>query len=59
VDKFRIRRPVVPGDQLRIEATVLKVKSSFWRFKARATVEGANVAEGEFLAAISKEGWVK
>lgn len=55
VDKFRIRKPVVPGDQLRIVADVLKVRGVFWRFKAEATVDGETVANGEFLASITPE----
>lgn len=53
VDDFRIRKPVVPGDRLDLEAEVIKVKGIFWRFKGTATVEGAAVASGEFLAAVT------
>lgn len=53
VDDFRIRKPVVPGDKLSITAEVIKVKGIFWRFAGTATVDGADVAKGEFLAAVT------
>ncbi|HWZ56652.1 MAG TPA: 3-hydroxyacyl-ACP dehydratase FabZ [Verrucomicrobiae bacterium] len=45
VDEARFRRPVVPGDQLRIEVTVLKWKIKFCKLRAVATVNGDVAAE--------------
>jgi 3-hydroxyacyl-[acyl-carrier-protein] dehydratase len=45
VDEARFRRPVVPGDQLRIEVTVLKWRVTFCKLKAVATVNGDIAAE--------------
>src|SRR6202051_2034285 len=45
VDEARFRRPVVPGDQLRIEVTVLKWKGKFCKRQAVATVNGDVAAE--------------
>jgi 3-hydroxyacyl-[acyl-carrier-protein] dehydratase len=45
VDESRFRRPVVPGDQLRIEVTVLKWKIKFCKLQAVATVNGDVAAE--------------
>ena len=45
VDEARFRRPVVPGDQLRIEVTVLKWKRVFCKLQAVATVDGKVAAE--------------
>ncbi|HVO32259.1 MAG TPA: 3-hydroxyacyl-ACP dehydratase FabZ [bacterium] len=53
VDDYRVRKPVVPGDKLEIEVDVTKVKGAFWRFKGAAKVDGAAVAEGAFLAAVT------
>jgi 3-hydroxyacyl-[acyl-carrier-protein] dehydratase len=39
IDEARFKRPVVPGDQLRIEAEVLNVKSDVWKCKVNATVD--------------------
>ena len=45
VDESRFRRPVVPGEQLRIEVTVLKWKVKFCKLQAVATVNGDVAAE--------------
>src|SRR5271169_147244 len=45
VDEARFRRPVVPGDQLRIEVNVLKWKIKFCKLQAVATVNGDVAAE--------------
>src|SRR5215472_927334 len=45
VDEARFRRPVVPGDQMRIEVTVLKWKIKFCKLQAVATVNGEVAAE--------------
>lgn len=45
VDEARFRRPVVPGDVLRMEVTVLKYRPSFCRLQAVATVNGDVAAE--------------
>jgi 3-hydroxyacyl-[acyl-carrier-protein] dehydratase len=53
IDGFRFRRPVVPGDQLRLEVTLEKVRGPIGRIRGRATVEGQLVAEGEITFAIA------
>src|SRR5579862_1397626 len=45
VDEARFRRPVVPGDQLRMEVTVLKWRPTFCKLTATATVNGEVAAE--------------
>src|SRR3979411_538489 len=45
VDEARFRRPVVPGDQLRMEVTVLKYRPTFCKLHAVATVNGEVAAE--------------
>lgn len=45
VDEARFRRPVVPGDQLRMEVTVLKWKRVFCKLQAVASVNGDVAAE--------------
>jgi len=52
IDKVRFRRPVEPGDQLRLEAEVLKLKSRMCKLQGRAFVDGQLVAEGELMATI-------
>ncbi|MGE0615360.1 MAG: 3-hydroxyacyl-ACP dehydratase FabZ [Bacteriovoracia bacterium] len=50
VNNARFRRPVVPGDSLRIESTVVKRRGNLWMFQVEITVEGQKVAEAEILA---------
>jgi len=45
VDEARFRRPVIPGDQLRMEVTVLKYRTTFCKLHAVATVNGEVAAE--------------
>src|SRR6266852_2998739 len=45
VDEARFRRPVVPGDQLRMEVTVLKWRQKFCKLHGVATVNGEVAAE--------------
>ncbi|HED52212.1 MAG TPA: 3-hydroxyacyl-ACP dehydratase FabZ [Gammaproteobacteria bacterium] len=40
VDKARFKRPVEPGDQLRLAVDVIKVKRGIWVFDTSATVDG-------------------
>lgn len=52
VDGAKFRRPVVPGDQLRIEMTVIRRKGSVAKMAGRATVDGVLVAEAEVMCSI-------
>jgi len=52
IDNAKFRRPVVPGDQLKIEAEILKLKGKYCLLKGRATVEGEVAAEGEIVASL-------
>lgn len=52
LDKVRFRRPVLPGDTLRIEVNVLKDRGRFGKVRITAHVEAELVAEGEFLYAM-------
>jgi 3-hydroxyacyl-[acyl-carrier-protein] dehydratase len=55
IDHVRFRKPVVPGDQLRLELEITKHRQSIWGFKGKALVEGKLVAEAEFLAMLGDE----
>ena len=52
IDKVKFRRPVVPGDQLRLEVTPLRKGGAVWKMAGKAIVEGQVAAEAEFLATI-------
>jgi beta-hydroxyacyl-ACP dehydratase FabZ len=50
LDNVKFKRPVEPGDQLRMELTCLKRRGSFWKMQGVATVEGKLVAQAEISA---------
>jgi 3-hydroxyacyl-[acyl-carrier-protein] dehydratase len=52
IDEARFRRPVVPGDQLRLEAEVLRRKATACKLACKATVDGALVAEAVVLSSM-------
>jgi len=56
IEKAKFRKPVVPGDQLRFEVTILQQRSNVWKFTAEAFIENKLVAEAEFTAMVSQEG---
>ncbi|MCF6775722.1 3-hydroxyacyl-ACP dehydratase FabZ [Thiotrichales bacterium 19X7-9] len=51
IDKVRIKRPVIPGDQLVITAELIKQKSSIFFCRAEARVDGQLVASADLMAA--------
>ena len=50
LDNVKFKRPVEPGDQLRMELTCLKRRGSFWKMQGMATVDGKLVAQAEISA---------
>lgn len=52
IDNARFRRPVVPGDQLRIKAKILKARGRIAKVSTRSFVEDEVVAEAELMFAI-------
>mgnify|MGYP001206587172 CR=1 FL=1 len=53
IDNAKFRKPVLPGDQLRIEMKVVKKKASVAKMQGKATVDGAVVAEVEVLCKLA------
>ena len=56
IDKVRFRRPVVPGDQMRMEMVVSRRRKSVWSFTGKAYVEGQLAAEAELMAMLGDKG---
>lgn len=52
IDNARFKRPVLPGDQLRLEARILKQTRGIWKFEARALVEGQTACEAELMCTL-------
>jgi 3-hydroxyacyl-[acyl-carrier-protein] dehydratase len=55
IEKAKFRKPVIPGDQLRLEVKVLKRRNNVWRFFGEAFVNDKLVSESEFTAMISEQ----
>ena len=53
VDGMKFRKPVVPGDQLKLEVEIIKLKNKFCHVKGKAFVQEEIVAEGEILASLT------
>ena len=53
IDEARFRRPVRPGDQLRIEMILVKRKASVAKMRGTATVDGVVVAEAEVMCKLA------
>lgn len=53
VENARFRKPVRPGDQLRIEMKVLRRKATMAKMAGIATVDGATVAEAEMMCVLT------
>jgi 3-hydroxyacyl-[acyl-carrier-protein] dehydratase len=52
VEGAKFRRPVVPGDQVRIHCTKERNRGNVWKFHAVARVDGVSVAEATYAAMI-------
>jgi 3-hydroxyacyl-[acyl-carrier-protein] dehydratase len=50
IERARFRRPVVPGDQLDMEVTVIRRRGPLWKMRAEARVGGEIAAEAELSA---------
>ena len=54
IDRARFRKPVYPGDQLRIEVTVIQQRIPYWRLKGQAFVGDIRVADAEMRAMVGR-----
>ncbi len=52
IDGARFKRPVVPGDQLRLEVEIVRFARSISKFKGVATVDGQVAAEAELMCTL-------
>jgi len=52
IDEARFRKPVSPGDTLRIHVDKLRSRSNVWKFSGEVRVEGTLVASARFAAMI-------
>ncbi|HWA30311.1 MAG TPA: 3-hydroxyacyl-ACP dehydratase FabZ [Rhizomicrobium sp.] len=54
IDNARFRKPVVPGDMLRMPVKALRRRGPVWKFGGQAFVDDVLCAEAEFSAMISE-----
>src|SRR5215472_15071582 len=59
VDGARFRRPVIPGDQLRIEVNVLSWRGDFCKLEGKAMVDGKLAAEATLMCKMVDRDQVK
>ncbi len=59
LDGFRFKRPVRPGDQLRLEVELTRMRGPVGKVSARATVDGDLVTEGEITFALADAAELK
>jgi 3-hydroxyacyl-[acyl-carrier-protein] dehydratase len=52
VDKAKFRRPVIPGDRLDLDVSVIHRRGNVWKLRGEAAVDGERAAEGELLTSI-------
>jgi 3-hydroxyacyl-[acyl-carrier-protein] dehydratase len=55
MERVKFRKQVIPGDQLRMVAEVVKLRGSIGKLWAEALVDGQVVAEAEFMFALTSE----
>jgi 3-hydroxyacyl-[acyl-carrier-protein] dehydratase len=55
IDECKFRKPVMPGDQVRLEMTKLKNRRNMWWYKGEAIVDGSIVAEAVLSAMLVSE----
>jgi 3-hydroxyacyl-[acyl-carrier-protein] dehydratase len=53
IEKAKFRRPVVPGDQLKIVTSVLHQRGTVWKFSGHSFVDDKLAAEAEFTAMLT------
>lgn len=54
IDGARFRRPVIPGDQLKLVLEVVKHRREMWVFDAKAFVDDKKVAEAQLMAVLQQ-----
>ncbi|MGD0883870.1 MAG: 3-hydroxyacyl-ACP dehydratase FabZ [Thermodesulfovibrionales bacterium] len=59
IEQAKFRKPVVPGDQLRLEITVRQRRGNVWKFSGSALVDNKVVAEADFTAMVLKREGMK
>jgi 3-hydroxyacyl-[acyl-carrier-protein] dehydratase len=54
IDGARFKRPVEPGDQLVLEASIERAKAGIYKYKVRASVDGETAVEAELMCTMRR-----
>jgi 3-hydroxyacyl-[acyl-carrier-protein] dehydratase len=54
IDGARFKRPVEPGDQLILEASIDRAKGGIYKYKTRGSVDGETAVEAELMCTMRK-----
>lgn len=52
IDKTKFRKPIVPGDQIRLEVVILKLKNKICQISGKALVDEKVAVEAEIMASV-------
>jgi 3-hydroxyacyl-[acyl-carrier-protein] dehydratase len=52
IDRARFKKPVTPGDALRLEVTLQRHLRGIWKFRGEASVDGVLVSEAELMCTV-------
>jgi 3-hydroxyacyl-[acyl-carrier-protein] dehydratase len=52
IDNARFKRPVEPGDQLKMDVEIVRVSRGIWKYKAVGSVDGKVALEAELMCTI-------
>lgn len=55
IDKAKFKKPVLPGDKLEYQVSIMKSKMGIWQLLGKAVVDGKVVASAELKAMIAKQ----
>jgi len=55
IDEVRFRKPVKPGDQLILKASVVRIMRGIWKYDTAATVDGEEVVSCKMMIAVGKK----
>ena len=53
IENAKFRRPIVPGETIKLHVTKERARGAIWRFRGEAKVDGQLAAEATFMAMIS------
>ena len=52
IDEARFKRPVVPGDQLRLEVEIVKMRAGVWKYSGRTFVDDQIACEAQLMCTL-------